>query len=99
MNRYTAGQLVRITGTFRRSDTGALIDPTVVRLSVRAQAIGAAPTTFTVATTNTGVGQYFGDVTAWTPVGRWQYRWDGTGTGVAAPYEGEFQVLASDFIT
>lgn len=83
---YIAGNIIRLTATFRDS-AGAAVDPTAVEFRVVAP--GAAVSV--VAGTRASSGEWFADVTAATP-GKWAFRAVASGAVVAAA-EGSFQVL------
>lgn len=94
MNKYEAGQTIRITVEFR-DQSGTLTDPTGVKFSLRpTNPVEGAVTNYSV--TREGLGKFFVEFTTWIPSGRWAYRFDGLGSvGVAA--EGEYLVRGSDF--
>jgi hypothetical protein len=79
------GDLVRVVGVFRATSTGAVQDPTVVKVSVRRP--GGKVETWTYGDADALVakdstGTYHLDISANVP-GRYYYRWWSTGTGQA----------------
>lgn len=76
-NEYDVGDLVRVKGTFKVSDT--LTNPTAVTLKVKKP----DGTVSTVATTNASTGVYHADVSI-DQAGTWRYRFAGTGDAQAA---------------
>lgn len=94
MNKYEAGQTIRIT-TEVRDNANNLVDPTGILFSLRpTNPVDGAVTNYSV--TRESLGRFYVEFTTWIPSGRWAYRFDCTGVvGVAA--EGEYVVLGSDF--
>lgn len=88
MGRYTKGEEVRLTGTFRVG--GALTDPGAVTLKIR----DPEGTQTTPTTTKSGTGIYFADLTA-ALEGLYHYRFEGTAPALGAA-EGKLEVR-SDF--
>jgi hypothetical protein len=85
---YEFGTIVRCRGTFTQNSTGAVFDPSTVKVSVRRPS--GKVNTYTYGThaevIKEGTGLYYLDVTANTP-GRWTYRWFGEGASKAANEE------------
>ena len=83
MTTYYVGSKVRLTGTFTVSSTNT--DPTTVK--VRVKKPDGTITAYTYVTdaevVKSATGIYYIDVTL-TLGGTWTYRWEGTGTVVAA---------------
>ena len=92
MNKYPYGQLVRINAEFRDLN-GLIVDPASVALRIK----NPGASIWNASVTKDATGYYHADITAWTPLGRWVYRWVGSGNNLAAAQEGEFQVGPSDF--
>jgi len=88
MARYTKGEEVRLTGTFRVG--GVLTDPTVVTLTIRDP--NGAQTTPTATKSTTGT--YYADLAVATE-GLYHYRFEGTAPALGAA-EGKLEVR-SDF--
>ena len=88
MGRYTKGEEVRLTGSFRVG--GALTDPTVITLTVR-DPVGAQTTP---TPTKSGTGAYYADLVVVTE-GLYHYRFEGTAPALGAA-EGKLEVR-SDF--
>ena len=91
-NIHDLGDLVRVSAEFRDAETEALIDPDVVKLSVRTPS--GVVTTYVYgaddALDRTEMGKYEQDVSA-DEAGRWFYRWWSTGEGQASE-ERSFEV-------
>lgn len=86
-NRYDKGDAVRLTATF--AVAGSETDPTTVTLKVKDPSKNTD--TYTLATggvTKSATGVYYRDVVL-DEGGEWFYRWEGTGTCMAAG-EGHF---------
>jgi uncharacterized protein YfaS (alpha-2-macroglobulin family) len=81
--RYANGSSVRVSGTFRNTDTQALQDPDVVKLDLTTPAGVLTTYTYPTGITKAGTGQYYATVDA-NADGNWTYRWYSTGTGQAA---------------
>lgn len=97
-NTYDKGDLVKVTGTFTDPDSNdALIDPTVVKVSVKEP--DGTTTTYTYGTdaecVKVSTGLYKLEINCDAP-GTWHYRWWSTGTGQAAEPD-EFIVEPSVF--
>ena len=89
---YDIGDKVRETVTFKNASS-AVADPTAVKCHVEVPSGGVTTNTYAVSTGNivrTGTGIYYLDITT-TGHGRYEVRWDGTGT-VVASVEGWFSV-------
>ena len=88
---------VYIPVNFRDADSDD-VDPTTV--AIRVMSPSGTDTTYTYGTDaevgKSSVGDYYADITP-TESGRWHYRWQTTGTGVAIAIEGTFLVQASAF--
>jgi hypothetical protein len=98
-NTHARGQLVRVRGTFRDPENAnAVIDPSVVKLSIKNPA--GTVTTYTYGTGDTIVkdstGKYKAEIDA-NAAGEWHYRWWSTGTAQAAE-EGKFQVSEAEAV-
>jgi hypothetical protein len=88
MGRYTLGEEVRLTGTFRVGAT--LTDPGAVTLHLRdPEGTETSPTT-----TKSSTGTYYADVVVSTE-GLYHYRFEGTAPALGAA-EGKLEVR-SDF--
>lgn len=88
---YDVGDDVEVIGEFRDGTTGALLDPTTVKLTIlRPDGYISTMVYGTDAITKSAVGIYKYVVDA-TLHGTWKYRWFSTGTGKAAE-EGSFNV-------
>ena len=88
MGRYTKGEEVRLTGTFRVGAT--LTDPGAVALRlVDPTGLATTPTA-----TKSATGTYYADVVVATE-GLWHYRFEGTAPALGAA-EGKLEVR-SDF--
>ncbi len=91
-NIHDLGDVVRVSATFTDADTDSVIDPDVVKLSVRTPA--GIVTTYTYGVggnvVKEAVGQYYSVINA-NQAGFWFYRWWSTGFGQAAK-ENEFKV-------
>lgn len=91
---YVVGHTIRLYCDFYNL-SGAAADPTGVTLTL--QAAGGAPTVYTYAATEItreSTGVYYREITLAAPIGRWNYRWEGTGA-VKAVEEGTYTVEAS----
>jgi hypothetical protein len=88
MGRYTKGEEVRLTGTFRVGAT--LTDPGAVTLTVRDPQGAEAP----IAATKSATGTYYADLVVATE-GLYHYRFEGTAPALGAA-EGKLEVR-SDF--
>lgn len=97
-NVYTAGTLVRVTGTLTVTATGTALDPDAVTVAYRRLA-DETNTTLVYGTdaelVKSATGVYYVDIDADT-AGMWVYRFASTGDGQAAQ-EGAFLVEASKF--
>lgn len=93
---YIAGNIIRLTATFRDS-AGAYVDPTAVEVRIRKPAPAAE--TAILAAVRDDVGRFHADVLA-DRSGIWAYRAVASGAVVAA-VEGTFEVAlsVSDFTT
>lgn len=89
---YDEGDVARISNTFYNFSNVAT-NPTSVVLRV----LDPAGTTTTPSPTSDGSGVYHYDLTLNLP-GKWYYRWEGTGTLVAATPDGEIVVSDSRFV-
>lgn len=91
INSYDVGDLIRCTGTFTNA-AGTAVDPTTVTFKVE-DASGDV-TSYVYDTdpevVRDGTGVYHVDVSI-DEAGRWQFRWESTGTGQAAG-ESEFWI-------
>ena len=91
-NIYDFGELVKVSTTFKNATTGGVIDPDVVKLSIRTPA--GIVTTYTYGVDSDlikeDVGQYYAMIDA-NQAGFWFYRWWSTGSGQTAK-EKEFKV-------
>lgn len=96
INAYARGTLVRASATFA-SAAGAAVDPTTVRLKVRAPA--GTVTTWTHGIdgqlVKDAAGAYHADIDA-NEEGVWHTRWEGTGANQAAA-ESQFTVNVGVF--
>lgn len=94
-NTYNRGQEVRSTVTFAVS--GVATDPTAVLFKTQDPSGNETTYTFGVDANvvKSSVGNYYAD---WTldEEGRWYYRWEGTGTVIAAA-EHALEVRDSEF--
>jgi len=93
-NLYDLNDGVRVGATFKVATVNT--DPTTITLKVKDP--DRTTTTYTYALaeiTKSATGIYYKDITA-NRVGRWNYRWEGTGTVVATD-EGTFIVELTDF--
>ena len=93
MSVYTSNNVLRITGTFRNISS-TLTDPTAISFKYKKPGGSVVTLTYaggTVSKTSTGI--YYVDLTLDT-VGKWPYRWEGTGAVVAAS-ESAFMVNQS----
>jgi hypothetical protein len=87
---YDKGDLLRLTGTFTNA-SGTATDPTTITLKIKAPGTALATYTYALSqVTKSSTGVYYKDISLAT-VGRWFYRWEGTGT-VEAAVEGWFEV-------
>jgi hypothetical protein len=85
-NVYTIGQQVRLTATFKNS-AGTATDPTGAVLKYRAPAGTVTTKTYGVDTiVKSSTGVYYFDL-ALSTSGEWWYRWEGSGSIVAADEE------------
>ena len=93
-NSYDINDGVRLLATFKVSSVNT--DPTTNTLKVKDP--DRTTTTYTYAlaeVTKSATGIYYKDITA-NKVGRWDYRWEGTGTVIATD-EGTFIVGLTEF--
>lgn len=98
VNRYVRGALVRVSAAFTNL-AGSAVDPSVVRVKVRAPGQTTLTQTSLLYGTDAALvkdstGNYHADVDTTSTAGIWYYRWESTGTGQAAG-EREFMVAAS----
>lgn len=84
-NIYERGELIRVTASFTLRSSGAALDPTTVKLSVRVP--DGTVTTYVYGTDaaliKDSTGHYHYDLSL-ASVGRYYYRWWSTGNGQAA---------------
>jgi len=93
-NTYDKGDSVRLGATFTVSDVNT--DPTTVTLKVKNPAGVTSTYTYGAAEiTKSATGIYYKDITV-TDDGMYYYRFEGTGTCVAASEHG-FEVRKSEF--
>lgn len=81
-NSYPIDDVITLSNTFTRIDTGALIDPPSVTLYVLDPS--GNETSYTLSggqVIRDSAGQYHMDLTA-SISGRWWYKWQGSGAGV-----------------
>lgn len=95
---FDLGDLVRVSGAFTQVSNGAAIDPTVVKLSIRAPNVATVTYTYLsgVVIVKDSVGNYHADIDA-NDDGTWHYRWWSTGTGQAAQ-ERQFEVRGANAV-
>lgn len=95
MAEHDVGDLVRISAEFTNNETGATLDPDVVKLSYKAPAGTLTTLTYGIdaALVRDDTGHYHADISAST-AGLWRYRWFSTGNGQAAE-ESNFFVRAT----
>jgi hypothetical protein len=97
-NLHDLGDLVRVAAEFKDADTGTLINPDTVNVSIKTPA--GHLTTYTYGTdaevVRDSTGLYHLDVDADTS-GTWYYRWFSTGSGQAAE-EKRFDVRPANAI-
>lgn len=97
-NIYDLGRYVRVWATFKSGDTGSVIDPDTVKLSVQTPA--GAVTTYTYGVDanviKEDVGKYYARIDANQPA-FWFYRWWSIGFGQTAA-EKEFKVRTAQAI-
>lgn len=86
MNRYDVGETVRVTATFRRTDTDALTDPAEVTCTF----LRPDRTTQTAATSSSSTGVWDAQVDV-DISGVWRYRFVGSDSDTGAE-EGAFVV-------
>lgn len=80
-NVYDEGDLARISAAF--TVAGTATDPTTVTLKVRDPSGNTDTYTYALGlVTKSSTGNYYKDITL-DEVGRWYYRWAGTGTVVS----------------
>jgi len=91
-NIHDLGDVVRVSATFTDADTDALIDPDVVKLSIRTPAGIVTTYTYGVggSVVKQAVGQYYSVINS-NQAGFWFYRWWSAGYGQTAR-EKEFKV-------
>lgn len=91
-NSYDLGDLVRVSAPFTLVSSGAAVDPTVVKCSVRDPSGNVVTYVYLTdaALVRDSAGNYHLDVDA-DEAGTWCYRWWSTGTGQAAE-ENQFTV-------
>ena len=93
-NTYDKEDLIRLTGRFTVSSV--LTDPTAVTLAIINPDRATGIYTFAAAqVTNPSTGIYYRDISL-DKVGRWDYRFEGTGT-VQAAGDGLLLVRRTDF--
>lgn len=93
-NAYDVDDGIRLSVAFTVSDVNT--DPTTVTLKVQEPDGTETPYTYTLAeVTKSAVGVYYKDIIV-DSSGAWFYRWEGTGTVVAATEE-YFHVRTSEF--
>lgn len=93
-NTYDKEDLVRLTGNFYVSDV--LTDPTAITLLVISPDRVTGTYTYAAAElTQSSTGIYYRDVSL-DQVGRWDYRYEATGT-VQAAEDGRLMVRRTDF--
>lgn len=95
---FPYGATVRVRGTFTNPTTGAVLDPTVVKVSYRLGRAGTVTTKIygtDPEVVKEGTGIYYLDLNLST-VGDWHWRIWSTGTGQTAD-EGTIRVPASNF--
>jgi hypothetical protein len=93
-NTYDVGDLVRVTGTFTNAASVAQ-DPTAVLFKYKDPSGNKTTLTYNtdVSVVKSATGVYYVDVDV-DEIGRWYYRWQGTGTGQSAG-ESYFDAQAS----
>ena len=95
--KYYVNTTLRITIDFI-DDDGDDVDPTTVTFKTRSPA--AVEATYVYGTDDEmqrlSAGHYSADIVP-DESGRWQYRWESTGTGKAITKEGTFSIQASTF--
>ena len=93
-NTYDIGDGIRLSGAFTVSDVAT--DPTTITLKIKDAADNTASYTYALTqVSKSSTGSYYKDISLST-AGRWFYRWEGTGTVVAA-CEKWFTVRLSEF--
>ena len=93
-NTYDKEDLIRLTGNFAISSV--LTDPLAVTLQIIAPDRAAGTYTYAGGqVTKSATGIYYRDISL-DQVGRWDYRFEGTGT-VQAAADGMFLVRRTDF--
>jgi len=96
-NIYDLGDKVRAKALFSDAVLQAVIDPDVVKLSVKNPAGNVTTYTYGVSTIQrNATGDYYADLDA-NAAGTWYYRWWSTGTGQAAE-ENRFEVKAANAV-
>jgi hypothetical protein len=94
MNTYPLGNAITLSATFTVASTGSLGDPSIVKLRIKDPLnVETDYTGGVLSHPSTGVFQYV--LTPAIP-GVWKYRWEGTGTLVAAS-ERKIEIQPSSF--
>lgn len=98
MNTHDLGDLVRVTGTFSDPDDDTVMDPAVVKLSVKDPSENVETFVYgtDVEVVKSSTGVYYLDIDA-DEAGTWYYRWWSTGTGQAAE-ENSFEVRTAEAV-
>ncbi len=98
-NTYELGELVKVTVEFTDEDTGNVIDPDAVKLSVRSPANVTTTYTYGVGAVivRDSQGNYHANIDTTQLPGAWYYRWWSTGNGQTAR-EKRFDVRAATAI-
>jgi hypothetical protein len=94
---YLIGNASRVQTRFRNAITGAPVDPTTLTLKIKDPALVETTYVYGVGPQiiKESVGVYYYDLPL-IATGTWRYRWEGTGTNMAAS-EGSLVVNASAF--
>lgn len=99
VNTHDYGDLVRLTGTFRDALTDALLDPTVVKVTIREP--DGTTTTYQYGVDDevvrSSLGVYYVEVPI-DQIGMHHYRWYSTGVGQASE-QWKFNVQATEITT
>ena len=87
---YGNGNRVRIRGTFKNVETGALVNPDTVSLTVTPPTGSPVTYTYPATITRESTGQYLKEIMP-TVNGKWSYEWTATGEGASAD-PGNFKI-------